>query len=331
MNRLNQLDLKNKVNSKTDNFMRKTFLLPLLYLCTFFLSYQKQKYYQRILRRAISIWRIPTIVYRRFFLNNIPYKYQYAVAAILKNEASYIQEWICYHLLMGFEHFYLYNNNSTDNIHEVLKPYIKKGIVTLTDYPGEAKQIEAYIDVVLKYEKETKWLAILDIDEFIQSASGTKLPDFLNKEKFANQYTLMGYMYGTSHHKSKPDGLVIENYTFHASSPYTRAKSIIRPFFCFSPHVHSSHCYGGSIEVLPTEFLLNHYYSKSEEEFLRKNSRGDAMFHNKPKPNLNFNDIEDKSMHAYVDIVKKMIKEISEDEKNNSSITKVRNTKIINS
>jgi hypothetical protein len=32
----------------------------------------------------------------------------------VKDEARYIPEWIEFHLMQGFEHFILYDNNSTD-------------------------------------------------------------------------------------------------------------------------------------------------------------------------------------------------------------------------
>ena len=44
------------------------------------------------------------------------------------NEAAYLEEWISYHLLINVDHFYVYNDESTDNTPEVLAPYIKQGI-----------------------------------------------------------------------------------------------------------------------------------------------------------------------------------------------------------
>ena len=37
-------------------------------------------------------------------------KYTVAVCAIFKNESVFLKEWLEYHLLIGVEHFYLYNN-----------------------------------------------------------------------------------------------------------------------------------------------------------------------------------------------------------------------------
>ena len=52
------------------------------------------------------------------------FKYNFAIIAIVKNEGKYIEEWIDYHKLIGFEKFYIYNNESSDNTESVLKKYI---------------------------------------------------------------------------------------------------------------------------------------------------------------------------------------------------------------
>ena len=94
------------------------------------------------------------------------YKYDYAIVAIVKNEAPYIKEWIEYHKKVGFQKFYIYNNNSTDNIEAVLSEYIKQGIVDLINYPGEKRQCFAYNDAVEKHRYDCKYIAALDLDEF---------------------------------------------------------------------------------------------------------------------------------------------------------------------
>ena len=51
-------------------------------------------------------------------------KYTVAVCAIFKNESVFLKEWLEYHLLIGVEHFYLYNNFSEDNYQDILAPYL---------------------------------------------------------------------------------------------------------------------------------------------------------------------------------------------------------------
>ncbi len=93
--------------------------------------------------------------------------YDLAIVAIFKDEARYLKEWLDYHLLAGVEHFYLYNNDSTDNYREVLAPYVEKNLVTLIDFPGKVMQVPAYNDAVEKFRFESRYMAFIDLDEFV--------------------------------------------------------------------------------------------------------------------------------------------------------------------
>ena len=42
-------------------------------------------------------------------------KYSVSLCLIFKNEAPFLKEWLDYHLTVGVDHFYLYNNNSDDD------------------------------------------------------------------------------------------------------------------------------------------------------------------------------------------------------------------------
>lgn len=95
------------------------------------------------------------------------YKYQVSICAIFLNEAPYMREWIEFHRIVGVEHFYLYNNMSTDEYQSVLEPYVKEGIVTLINWDVPQGQIPAYWDCVKKFSRETRWLGFIDLDEFV--------------------------------------------------------------------------------------------------------------------------------------------------------------------
>ena len=56
--------------------------------------------------------------------------YHLAIAAIFKNETPYLEEWLEYHLLVGFDHFYLYDNDGSNEVRELLAPYFRAGIVS---------------------------------------------------------------------------------------------------------------------------------------------------------------------------------------------------------
>jgi hypothetical protein len=57
-----------------------------------------------------------------------PTPYKLSVCTMIFNEARYIEEWLAYHLLLKVDHFFIYNDGSTDNIHEVLAPSINAGL-----------------------------------------------------------------------------------------------------------------------------------------------------------------------------------------------------------
>ena len=88
-----------------------------------------------------------------------PMRYQLSICAFFKNEARYLKEWIEYHRLIGVDHFYLYNNGSTDDFKRVLNPYVRKGVVTLVNWPTICPDEEENCDM---------WML------------GTKMPAFEN-------------------------------------------------------------------------------------------------------------------------------------------------------
>ena len=93
---------------------------------------------------TMSLGLVYKLIFKFFAKKPRNTKYGLVLCAIFKNEAPHLKEWIEYHLLVGVEHFYLYNNNSTDHFREVLQPYVDNGTVTLTEWPETPGQITAY-------------------------------------------------------------------------------------------------------------------------------------------------------------------------------------------
>lgn len=116
-------------------------------------------------------------------------EYQLSIGSIFQNEGPYLKEWIEYHRKVGVDHFYLYNNESGDEYLTVLETYIQEGVVELIDWPtqhpeihfADGAQLDMCNDVLRKSRGSTKWLAIIDIDEFMVPMSGTNIPAILNR------------------------------------------------------------------------------------------------------------------------------------------------------
>jgi hypothetical protein len=201
-----------------------------------------------------------------------------AVFSIFKDEAPYIREWVVFHYLQGFKKFYLYNNESSDSWQKEIQDFIDLGYVEITDWPGTAQQLPAYEDYIVK-NKERKdcprWTAFIDIDEFIYSRSGKTVAEVLDKNTDQDCVTASWLMFGFGGHQRKPSGLVIENFTKRGdiSVRADHVKSIVdikKVLKFYDPHKFEIE--GKTKEI--QDLKINHYWTKSQEEWAEKWSRG---------------------------------------------------------
>ena len=84
----------------------------------------------------------------------------------MKDEGSYLVEWLEFHKLVGVERFFLYDNTSTDNTIDVLRPYIESGEVIYHYWPHKPGQMSAYTHCLNNHRYDSEWIAFIDLDEF---------------------------------------------------------------------------------------------------------------------------------------------------------------------
>ncbi len=215
------------------------------------------------------------------------HQHNLAVCAIFQNESRFLKEWLEFNILIGVEHFYLYNNYSTDNYEEILQPYIDAGIVECIDWPysqegydkegkvitanqilaeqhcsnsipgkitGQA-QILAYNHCLDNICGKVKWLMLIDIDEFLFPVQCDNLYDFLkNYEKFAAVCATWIH-FGTSNIDRIPcNKLLIESLIMRENiteQTQSYVKSIVQPDKIKTLHIHTA------TEFYPTYFQIN--------------------------------------------------------------------------
>ena len=263
------------------------------------------------------------------------YKYELTVVAIAKNEGPYIAEWIEYHILKGADRFVIYDNESTDNMREVLQKYIDQNIVEYIWFPGVGKQLDAYYDALKRYKRKSKYMAYIDLDEFIVSREDKivdTIEQIMNRDSSVAGVAANWCVYGSSGHKEKPEGLVIANYLYRANpeNEINRCvKTIVNPrktrAYIMDPHT-PTYKWGyhginetGNVIMGPwneypnnsTEVIrINHYYCKSEAEGKLKFARGLATHENGEKNpwekyvKYDQNDILDEILLPYVQMIK---------------------------
>ncbi len=271
-------------------------------------------------------------------------RFNIAICAIFKDEARFLREWIEYHSMIGVEHFYLYNNNSSDNYIEVLEQYIKSGLVSLYDWPYDQAQMKAYKDFYERHSAEAQWVSFLDIDEFFVPKDDFSLLDWIKKNDRYPVLQVYWKMFGSSSLLEHDDNkLCIEQYvnswdalinvgkclintdyqialfnsgTHHATLTKLRNKSFP---FKFHPVDQFGH-----INIFDKEkklrksksdkaqIQINHYWSKGWDVYNNKRSwQGDVFFKENPKKNINYfieheinNTSVDYSIYRYLLILK---------------------------
>jgi len=218
-----------------------------------------------------------------------------AICAIAKNEGQYFKEWIDWHLSHGVEKFYIYDNESTDQTREVLTPYIRDGVVEYKYWAGYRRQLAAYDDCLENHRYEARWIAFIDLDEFIVPVQDSSIPAFLKRFEDFCAVEINWLVYGSGGQKEKTPAPVMQRFRFHSVSCNRlnrNVKSIVAPLRVYTmigchEAARMSGCsadsHGGVLtrnfkerEPQHDVIRINHYAVKSYQEFAEKQVRGRA-------------------------------------------------------
>jgi len=211
-----------------------------------------------------------------------------SICSIIKNEGKELNEWLAYHLSIGVNHFYLYDNESTDNTKEILSHYN-----SVTYHYWDAPQpamFSAFQHCVDNYKNETQWMAFIDADEFIQPMKGN-LKDILKDYEDYSGLCINWMIYGSSWHDKRPKGGLLNNYMYRSNEEFEvnkHIKTIANPrLIVETTHPHYFKYTQGhavtenkeKIELPWSKYYsgniirLNHYYCKSKEDYQAKIDR----------------------------------------------------------
>jgi hypothetical protein len=154
--------------------------------------------------------------------------YKLVVCAVFQDESFFLREWLEFHRLMGVEHFYLYNNCSTDNYLEILTPYIQAGTVDLFEWSIETHnqheyltllQLPAYSHALSLAKNTAEWAAFIDLDEFLFPVHHRDLAELLASYRSYAALAVNWQVYGTSWLEELPQkGLITENLLLKADA-----------------------------------------------------------------------------------------------------------------
>ncbi len=218
-----------------------------------------------------------------------------AVCAIAKNEGPYFVEWLEWHRRQGVEKFYIYDNESTDGTREILEPYVRSGLVEYRYWPGYRQQLAAYDDCLERHRLSARWIAFIDLDEFIVPVEDGSIPEFLRRFEAFPAVEINWLIYGSGGAKTKTAGPVMERFKRHSVPNHylnRHVKSIVDPrrvygmIGCHEAARISGHAADSHGERIRKNFRdrepqqdvirINHYAVRSYEEFVEKQARGRA-------------------------------------------------------
>ncbi len=256
-----------------------------------------------------------------------------AIAACVKNEARYIEEWVRFHQAVGIRHFYIYDNGSTDETCLLLRSLLSEDALTIIPWAGRMRdaatsavlngQVITFAHAILNFGGDYRWMAFIDVDEFLLPKEAATVEQALEVVGDFPNVSLPWHMFATSGHETPPDGPLTLNYTMRGADPMT-TKENVSNFKCIvdpcevtevSVHQFQTRAYGDltandagkrftrrarkSPEFYSNQFLqLNHYYTKSRQELMEKLARGWTY---------------DSSATKYRDKVLSIVKSIEED------------------
>jgi Glycosyl transferase family 2 len=221
------------------------------------------------------------------------------LVAIAKNESFYLTEWIAYHLLIGFENIYIFDNDSTDRSRDLLSSISKiDPRVSYCEWPtkeGLSPQISAYNRSL--EDVTTEWVAFFDIDEFIVPWQHNSISDFLKtvpNDVSAVHINWLGF--GSNQIFSPDYSSVIETFTACSQQFWGNNyhyKTIVRTDAADKVFIHyadvkygrrtlsdfsdvKSESHGIAENIVYDGIQINHYQSKTFSEFQRRMSNGNA-------------------------------------------------------
>ena len=250
-----------------------------------------------------------------------------ALVCIAKDEDKYLDEWVSYHLKLGFTNIFVIRNNWNYES----KYCFNTRRVFFTDYNEKHSltQYTAYRLALEKLYKDFDWIAFFDVDEFLVLKKHRFLEDFLKDYDDFKAIGINWRMFGDAGLKTIENGnySVIDRFTKCGKSLNKHIKTMIHTAKTGnSVYVHScSHCvndFNSDIQVnLAKNFMhgafnedsldeikdiayLAHFRTKTFEECMEKaekNKNGiyysiSSSYNEEYFNEFNENDVEDLSL-----------------------------------
>jgi hypothetical protein len=230
------------------------------------------------------------------------------LVCIAKDEDNYIKEWVDYHLKLGFNHIFIYENDWDSKINDER--------VSKIPVKGAKQQIPSYNNFIQNNKSKYDWAAFLDVDEFLVLKKHKNIHEFIEEYQNEDAIGINWVFFGNNgHDETNNDYSLIKRFTKRGIKPNEHIKTIVKLDKCntFHVHHHSGKCVDSNRKRIdntpfnpngPIDIIqINHYFAKTKGEFTKKINRGRAdtgTFRDMSDFNgYNLNEIEDLTAYNF--------------------------------
>lgn len=207
-----------------------------------------------------------------------------ALVCITKNEKKYMREFISYYLKLGFRTLFLYDNSSFFELKSLHQP----PSVNIIRFPGNGRQLLAYKHFLAHYKKQFDYVAFFDSDEFLVLKKHRDIGEFCLEHIPSGAIGVNWYIFGNNGRTHYEEDLVIRRFLKRDKTMHPLVKTIGKCSDIVNMNIHHPVLKNGQFlncrkQVLHGPFntdfddsitQLNHYCTKSDQEYAWKIMRG---------------------------------------------------------
>ncbi|CAM8880617.1 unnamed protein product [Rhodiola kirilowii] len=213
-------------------------------------------------------------------------EHEMCICTMVRNQAPFLKEWVMYHARIGVGKWFIYDNNSDDDIESIVESLEEEGFrISKYLWPWIKTQEAGFAHCAMRARGVCKWVGFIDVDEFFHLPTGLTLHQVLGNRSMASNVVELRtscHSFGPSGLKKLPPRGVMDGYTCRLRAP-ERHKSIVKPEALDTiliNVVHHFHVRAGLryMNMDPNVIVINHYKYQVWEVFKEKFYRRVATY-----------------------------------------------------
>ncbi|CAA0406602.1 unnamed protein product [Arabidopsis thaliana] len=216
--------------------------------------------------------------------------FETCVCTMTRNAANVLREWVMYHAGIGVQRWFIYDNNSDDDIVSEIKNLGNHGYnISRHFWPWIKTQEAGFANCAIRAKSDCDWVAFIDVDEFFYIPSGQTLTNVIRNHTTTpsssgeiGEIRTPCHSFGPSGLRDPPHSGVTAAYTCRMALP-ERHKSIIRPESLNATLINVVHHFHlkeefAFADVDKSTMVINHYKYQVWDIFKEKFKRRVATY-----------------------------------------------------